>query len=119
MRREKNPKPSGNGLNSGTGDLLIAEKLQYLHKVTGLKRRIQILPSAKRSPCEVCKLSKLWNQIHKELSPWKNMILELVSVDACGPLPRTLRGNQYFSQIVDNATCKAWVILTKSRTDLV
>src|SRR5436190_3866788 len=95
------------------------EKLQYLHKVTGLKRRIQIPSSAKRSPCEVCKLSKLWNQICKELSPWKDMILELVSVDACGPLLRTLRGNQYFGQIINNATCKAWVILAKSQTDLV
>src|SRR5436190_23536263 len=91
-------------------------KLWYLHKVTGLKRRIQIPSSAKRSPCEVCKLSKLRNQICKELSPWKDTILELVSVNACGPLPRTLRGNQYFSQIINNAT---WVILAKSQTDLV
>ena len=95
------------------------EKLQYLHKVTGLKKRIQILSSAKRSLYKVCKLSKLQNQIRKELSPQKDTILELVSVDACGPLPRTLRGNQYFGQIVDNATCKAWVILTKSQTNLV
>jgi Reverse transcriptase (RNA-dependent DNA polymerase) len=95
------------------------EKLRYLHKVTGLKRRIRIPSSAKRNPCEVCKLSKLRNRIRKELSPWKETILELVSVDACGPLPRTLRGNQYFGQIVDNATRKAWVIPAKDRKDLV
>ena len=95
------------------------EKLRYLHKVTDLKERIRIPSSAKRGPCEVCKLSKLRNRIRKELSPWKDTILELVSVDACGPLPRTLRGNEYFGQLVDNATRKAWVIPAKSRTDLV
>ena len=95
------------------------EKLRYLHKVTNLKERIRIPSSARRSPCEVCKLSKLRNQIRKSLSPWKETILELVSVDACGPLPRTLRGNEYFGQIVDNATRKAWIIPAKSRIDLV
>ena len=95
------------------------EKLRYLHKVTSLKKRIQIPSSARRGPCEVCKLSKLRNQICKELSPWKETILELVSVDACGPLPRTLRGNEYFGQLVDNATQKVWTITAKSRSDLV
>src|SRR5438045_6564001 len=68
------------------------EKLRYLHKVTSLKKRIQIPSRARRGLCEVCKLSKLWNQICKELSPWKETILELVSVDMCGPLPRTVTG---------------------------
>jgi hypothetical protein len=95
------------------------EKLRYLHRVTDLKERIRIPSNTRRSPCEVCKLSKLRNRIRKELSPWKETILELVSIDACGPLPRTLRGNEYFGQIVDNATRKAWVIPAKSRTDLV
>jgi hypothetical protein len=44
------------------------EKLRYLYKVTDLKERIRILSSEKRSPCEVCKLSKLQNRIRKELS---------------------------------------------------
>ncbi len=83
------------------------EKLQYLHKVTGLKKRIQILSSTKRSLCKVCKLSKLQNQICKKLSLWKDTILELVLVNVCGLLPRTLRGNQYFGQIVDNTIYKA------------
>ena len=95
------------------------EKLRYLHKVTSLKKRIQIPSSARRGLCEVCKLSKLRNQIRKELSPWKETILELVSVDACGPLPRTLRGNEYFGQLVDNATQKVWMITAKSHSDLV
>ena len=95
------------------------EKLRYLHKVTDLKQKIQIPSNANRKPCEVCKLSKLRNRIRKELSPWKDSILELISIDACGPLPRTLKGNEYFGQIVDNATRKAWVIPAKSRSDLV
>ena len=95
------------------------EKLQYLYKVTDLKERIQILSSTKRSLYKVCKLSKLQNRICKELSPWKETILELISVDVYRLLPKTLRGNKYFGQIVDNTTCKAWVIPAKSRTDLV
>jgi hypothetical protein len=95
------------------------EKLQYLYKVTDFKERIQILSSTKRSLYKVCKLSKLQNRICKKLSPWKETILELVSVDIYRLLPRTLRGNKYFGQIVDNTTCKAWVIPAKTRTDLV
>ena len=83
------------------------EKLQYLHKVTSLKKRIQILSNTKRNLYKIYKLSKLQNRICKELSPWKEIILELVLVDTCSLLPRTLRSNLYFGQIVDNTTCKA------------
>ena len=95
------------------------EKLRYLHKVTGLKKRIQILSSTRRSLCKVCKLSKLWNQIYKELSLQKDTILELILVNVCSLLPRSLKGNQYFSQIINNAIYKAWVIPTKDQKDLV
>jgi hypothetical protein len=90
-----------------------------LYKVTDLKEKIQILSSTKRSLYKVCKLSKLQNQICKELSSWKETILELVLVDIYRLLPKTLKGNKYFGQIVDNTTCKAWVIPAKSQTDLV
>jgi hypothetical protein len=72
-----------------------------------------------RSPCGVCKLAKLKKTICKQLSPWKDRILELVSIDACGPLPKSLRGNTIFSQIVDNASRKEWTIAAKSRDELV
>jgi hypothetical protein len=83
------------------------EKLQYLYKVTDLKKKIQILSSTKRSLYKVCKLSKLQNQICKKLSPWKETILELVSVDIYRLLLKTLKSNKYFGQIVDNTICKA------------
>ena len=94
------------------------EKLRKLHKVSNV-RKVRIPRHAWRSPCEVCKLAKLRNQISKQLSPWKEQILELVSVDACGPLPKTLRGNSYFGMLVENATRKEWVIPAKSRDELV
>jgi hypothetical protein len=94
------------------------EKLRKLHKVSNV-RKVTIPRHAWRSPCEVCKLAKLRNRISKQLSPWKERILELVSVDACGPLPKSLRGNVYFGMIVENATRKEWVIPAKSRPQLV
>ncbi len=94
------------------------EKLRKLHKVSNV-RKITIPRHAWRSPCEVCKLAKLRNRISKQLNPWKDQILELVSVDACGPLPRTLRGNSYFGMLVENATRKEWVIPAKTRDELV
>ena len=82
-------------------------------------QRSEFLGHAVRSPCGVCKLAKLKKTIRKQLSPWKDRILELVSVDACGPLPKSLRGNTIFGQIVDNASRKEWSIAAKSRDELV
>jgi len=94
------------------------EKLRRLHRVSNITK-IRVPGHAMRSPCGVCKLAKLKKTIRKQLSPWKDRILELVSVDACGPLPKSLRGNTIFGQIVDNATRKEWTIAAKSRDELV
>jgi hypothetical protein len=79
-----------------------AEKLRNLHKVTKLEQRI-IIPN-EIPPCEVCRISKIKNRMNKTLSPWKADTLALIYVNACGPLPKSLRGNIYFSQIVDSST---------------
>jgi hypothetical protein len=94
------------------------EKLRRLHRVSNITK-IRVPGHAMRSPCGVCKLAKLKKTIHKQLSPWKDRILELVSIDACGPLPKSLRGNTIFGQIVDNASRKEWSIAAKSRDELV
>jgi hypothetical protein len=93
------------------------EKIRKLHKVTTLKHQIKV-PS-QVDECEVCKLTKMRNRITKELSPWKESILALVSLDVCGPLPKTIRGNRYFCQIVDSASRKLWSIPAKSRDEVV
>jgi hypothetical protein len=77
-----------------------------LYKVTDFKERIQILSSTKKNLYKIYKLSKLQNQICKKFSFWKETILELVLVDIYKLLPKTLKSNKYFSQIVDNTTYK-------------
>jgi hypothetical protein len=94
-----------------------AEKLRNLHKVTKLEQRI-IIPN-EIPPCEVCRISKMKNRMNKTLSPWKADTLALIYVDACGPLPKSLRGNIYFGQIVDSSTRRVWSIPAKSRDELV
>jgi len=95
-----------------------AEKLRNLHKVTKLKQRI-LIPSEIPS-CEVCRISKIKNRMNKTLSPWKaDDTLALIHVDVCGPLPKSLRGNIYFGQIVDSSTRRVWSIPAKSRDELV
>ena len=94
-----------------------AEKLRHLHKVTKLKEKI-VIPND-IPPCEVCRIAKMRNQATKILSPWKADTLALVYLDACGPFPKSLRGNTYFGQVVDSATRRVWSLCTKTRDELV
>lgn len=78
------------------------DQLRNLHKVTKLKRPI-VIP-LEREICRVCKLTKLRNRTNHKLSPWKESILALVSIDVAGPFLPSMRGNKWFCQIVDNST---------------
>jgi hypothetical protein len=93
------------------------EKLRNLHKVTTLKR--PVLVPIDREMCRVCKLTKLRNRTNKALSPWKESILALASVDIAGPFLPTVRGNRYFAQVVDNATRKTWTLVDKTKSSLM
>jgi hypothetical protein len=93
------------------------DKLRNLHKVTTLKR--PVLVPTDREMCRVCKLTKLRNRTNKTLSPWKEAILALVSVDVAGPFLPTIRGNKYFAQVVDNATRKTWTLVDKTKSGLM
>lgn len=93
------------------------EKLRNLHKVTTLKRPI-VVPT-NRDMCRVCKLTKLRNRTSKILSPWKESILALVSMDVAGPFLPSIRGNRFFVQVVDNATRKAWSFVDKTKSGLM
>jgi hypothetical protein len=70
------------------------DQLRNLYKVTKLKRPI-VVPTEKEI-CQVCKLTKLRNRTNKTLSPWKESILALVSIDVAGPFLPSLRGNKWF-----------------------
>jgi hypothetical protein len=93
------------------------DKLRNLHKVTTLKR--PVLVPTDREMCRVCKLTKLRNRTNKVLSPWKEAILALVSIDVAGPFLPTIRGNKYFAQVVDNATRKTWSLVDKTKSGLM
>jgi hypothetical protein len=93
------------------------EKLRNLHKVTTLKR--PILVPTDREMCRVCKLTKLRNRTSKVLSPWKESILALISIDVAGPFLPTIRGNRWFAQVVDNATRKTWTLVAKTKAEVM
>jgi len=93
------------------------EKLRHLYKVIKLKEKIRIPTDILK--CEVYKLVKMRNRTSRKLSPWKDTTLALIYIDACGLLPKSLRSNYYFGQIVDSAIRRVWSISAKSRVELV
>lgn len=93
------------------------DKIRNLHKVTTLKR--PVLVPTDREMCRVCKLTKLRNKTSKTLSPWKESILALVSLDVAGPFLPTIRGNRFFAQVVDNSTRKTWSLVDKTKSGLM
>ena len=92
-----------------------AAKLRNLHKVTTLKKPIAIAEDD--VPCEVCSLTKLTNSRKHQCSDRKSQILESISMDICGPLPKSRRGYRYFIEIVDNHSRKSWVLFLRKRSD--
>ena len=63
--------------------------------------------------CEVCALTKFVNQQGHEVSERKAVILALISINICRPLPLSYKGYQYFLEIIDNHLWKIWSILLK------
>lgn len=45
------------------------------------------------------------------------MLLSLILIDICGPLPESWAGYSYFLEIVDNYSRKVWIIALKKRED--
>ncbi|CCE33421.1 related to retrotransposon HobS hobase [Claviceps purpurea 20.1] len=91
------------------------EKISSLHRVTTLEKAIKI--PVDKDICEVCSLTKLTNRIPRTLSEHKDELLALVQFDIAGPFPKSLRGNQYFLQIVDNYSRKSWAICLALKGD--
>ena len=83
-------------------------KLRNQHTITdGLRKRIA--PGSGEDKCDV----RLETKMRRENfgpSALKTELLELVSMDVCGPFGKSINGNQYFLQIVDYASRKGWVI---------
>lgn len=90
-------------------------KLRNLHEITDLRKAIPC--HAKPEHCEVCDVTKMRKNSSKHLSTRKDGILDLVSIDICGPFPASVNGNRYFIECRDNRSRKGWVIPIKERTD--
>ena len=93
------------------------EKLRHLHKVIKLKEKIRIPTDIFKY--EVYKLIKIRNRTSRKLSPQKDTTLVLIYIDAYGLLPKSLRGNYYFGQIVDSVIKRVQSISVKSRVELI
>jgi GAG-pre-integrase domain len=81
------------------------KKLQDLHKITTLQKAIN--KSKGTEICEVCALANIYNRTNTQLAERKQNLLDLVSIDICGPLPTALTGAKYFLEMVNNHTRKS------------
>lgn len=90
-----------------------ATSMRKMHLVTTLGRPIPIA-TEKDCPCGVCALTKIRN-MRGRTTERKTSILELVSIDICGPMEEALNGERYFLHIVDNYSRKKWSYAIKSR----
>ncbi|KAI1002916.1 hypothetical protein K3495_g5287 [Podosphaera aphanis] len=66
---------------------------------------------------KVTTLTKMRNKVSKTLAKHKTEALALVHIDVAGPLPKSLRGNKYFLQIVYNYTKKVWSFPIKTKDE--
>ncbi|KAI7159413.1 hypothetical protein KC324_g13609 [Hortaea werneckii] len=90
-----------------------ATSMRKMHLVTTLRKAIPIA-TEKDCPCGVCALTKIRNMRGKTAER-KTSVLELVSIDICGPIEKALNGERYFLHIVDNSSRKKWSHAMKSR----
>ena len=94
-----------------------SEKLRSLHKVTTLSQPVPIVVDD-TCPCEVCALTKMKNRRGK-VTARKGSVLELISVDICGPIECSRNKEVYFLLIVDNHARKHWAFPMISRSQAV
>ena len=59
-----------------------------------------------RTSCSTCAIEKMKKKINRVVTSRKKNILNLVSIDACGPLSKSLVENTTFLEIVDNHSRK-------------
>ena len=93
---------------------LRSEKLRNLHKVTTLSKAILIVNTD--YPYKVCSLTKIKKRRGEAIGRKKG-ILQLVSLDICGPIPSLRLGFRYFLIIVDNYLRKKQGYPLKTRED--
>ena len=91
------------------------EVLRNIYYITDY-RPIQ-LPNEKHiySLCQIGKITQYVNYIVAER---RDNILDLVLGDTCGPFPKSISGNVYFVNLVDNAIRRRWTIPVPDRKSI-
>lgn len=88
------------------------DTIRNLHQVTN-HEAVQ-LPKEQHL-CSACQISKIRQYVNHTVAERREGVLDSVSCDIHGPLPTSRNGNQYFTNLVDNATRKGWTICTPDR----
>ena len=68
--------------------------------------------------CSTCAVEKMKKKINRVVTLRKKNILNLISIDACESLSKSLVKNIIFLEIVDNYSRKIWTICTKDRKSI-
>ena len=75
--------------------------------------------SKHRIPCSTYVIEKMKKKINRVVTSRKENILNLVLIDACESLSKSLVENITFLEIVDNYSRKIWTICTKNRKSIL
>ena len=68
--------------------------------------------------CSLCQIGKITRYVNYVVAECRDNILDLVLGDICGPFPKSISGNVYFVNLVDNATRRRWTIPVLDRKSI-
>ena len=91
------------------------EVLRNIHYVTD-HRPIQL--SNEKYICSLYQIGKITQHVNHIVAERRDDILNSVSVDTCGPFPKSISGNTYFVNLVDNATRRRQTIPVPDRKSI-
>ena len=91
------------------------EVLRNIHHVTD-HGPIQLLNE--KHICSSCQIGKITRHVNHAVAKRRDNILDLVLGDTCGPFPKSISGNTYFVNLVDNATRRRWTIPVPDRKSI-
>ena len=68
--------------------------------------------------CSSCQIGKITQHINYIVAERRDNILNSVSGNTCGPFPKSISGNAYFVNLVDNAIRRRWTIPVPDRKSI-
>ena len=91
------------------------EVLRNIHHVTD-HGPIQLLNE--KHICSSCQIGKITRYVNHAVAERRDNILDSVLGDTCGPFPKSISGNVYFVNLVNNATRRRWTIPVLDRKSI-